>query len=82
MIPKKQFLELKHLKSLGVPTTTIAKKFGISVPSANKWLRPAVVVKIFTTTVQAVSKRALAGEQGNLVTGRFLARNCEIGIVL
>lgn len=39
MISKEQFLELKHLKSLGVPTTTIAKKLGISVPSANKWLR-------------------------------------------
>lgn len=39
MISKDQFLELKHLKSLGVPTTTIAKKIGISVPSANKWLR-------------------------------------------
>ena len=39
MISKEQFLELKHLKSLGVPTTTIAKKIGISVPSANKWLR-------------------------------------------
>lgn len=31
MISKDQFLELKHLKSLGVPTTTIAKKIGISV---------------------------------------------------
>ena len=30
MISKEQFLELKHLKSLGVPTTTIAKKLGIS----------------------------------------------------
>lgn len=39
MISKEQFLELKHLKSLGVPTTTICKKIGISVPSANKWLR-------------------------------------------
>ena len=39
MIYKDQFLELKHLKSLGVPTTTIAKKIGISVPNANKWLR-------------------------------------------
>ena len=39
MISKDQFLELKHLKSLGVPTTTIAKKIGISVPNANKWLR-------------------------------------------
>lgn len=39
MISKEQFLELKHLKSLGVPTTTIAKKLGISVPNANKWLR-------------------------------------------
>ena len=39
MISKEQFLELKHLKSLGVPTTTIAKKIGISVPNANKWLR-------------------------------------------
>ena len=39
MIFKEQFLELKHLKSLGVPTTTIAKKIGISVPNANKWLR-------------------------------------------
>ena len=39
MISKDQFLKLKHLKSLGVPTTTIAKKIGISVPSANKWLR-------------------------------------------
>ena len=39
MISKEQFLELKHLKSLGVPTTKIAKKLGISVPSANKWLR-------------------------------------------
>ena len=39
MISKEQFSELKHLKSLGVPTTTIAKKIGISVPSANKWLR-------------------------------------------
>ena len=38
MISKEQFLELKHLKSMGVPTTTIAKKLGISVPSANKWL--------------------------------------------
>ena len=37
MISKDQFLELKHLKSLGVPTTTIAKKIGISVPNANKW---------------------------------------------
>lgn len=26
MISKEQFLELKHLKSLGVPTTTICKK--------------------------------------------------------
>lgn len=25
--------------ALGVPTTTIAKKIGISVPNANKWLR-------------------------------------------
>ena len=25
MISKEQFLELKHLKSLGVPTTTICK---------------------------------------------------------
>ena len=32
MISKDQFLELKHLKSLGVPTTNIAKKIGISVP--------------------------------------------------
>ena len=39
MISKDQFLELKHLKSLGVPTTIIAKKIGISVPNANKWLR-------------------------------------------
>lgn len=39
MISKEQFLEFKHLKSLGVPTTTICKKIGISVPSANKWLR-------------------------------------------
>ena len=39
MIFKEQFLELKHLKPLGVPTTTIAKKIGISVPNANKWLR-------------------------------------------
>ncbi len=39
MISKEQFLELKQLKSLGVPTTRIAKKIGISVPSANKWLR-------------------------------------------
>ena len=39
MISKDQFLELKHLKSLCVPTTTIAKKIGISVSSANKWLR-------------------------------------------
>ena len=39
MISKEQFLELKHLKSLGMPTTTIAKKIGISVPNANKWLR-------------------------------------------
>lgn len=39
MISKEQYLELKHLKSLGVPTTTIAKKIGISVPNANKWLR-------------------------------------------
>lgn len=39
MISKEQFLELKHLKSLGVPTTTIAKKIGILVPNANKWLR-------------------------------------------
>lgn len=39
MISKEQFLELKHLKSLGVPTTRIAKKLGISIPSANKWLR-------------------------------------------
>ncbi|MBR0235628.1 MAG: hypothetical protein IJQ37_04145 [Clostridia bacterium] len=39
MISKEQFLELKHLKSLGVPTTTIAKKIGISVPNTNKWLR-------------------------------------------
>ena len=39
MISKEQFLELKHLKSLGVPTSTICKKIGISVPSANKWLR-------------------------------------------
>ncbi len=39
LISKDQFLELKHLKSLGVPTTTIAKKIGISVPNANKWLR-------------------------------------------
>ena len=39
MISKEQFLELKHLKSLGVPTTTICRKIGISVPSANKWLR-------------------------------------------
>ena len=39
MISKEQFLELKHLKSLGVPTTTICKKIGISVPSANKWMR-------------------------------------------
>lgn len=39
MISKDQFLELKHLKSLGVPTTTIAKEIGISVPNANKWLR-------------------------------------------
>lgn len=39
MISKEQFLELKHLKFLGVPTTTIAKKIGISVPNANKWLR-------------------------------------------
>ena len=38
MISKEQFLEL-NLKSLGVPTTTIAKKIGISVPNANKWLR-------------------------------------------
>ncbi len=29
MISKEQFLELKHLKSLGVPTTTICKKIGI-----------------------------------------------------
>lgn len=39
MISKEQFLELKHLKSLGVPTTTISKKIGIAVPTANKWLR-------------------------------------------
>lgn len=39
MISKEQFLELKHLKSLGVPTTTICKKIGISVSSANKWMR-------------------------------------------
>ena len=39
MISKEQFLELKHLKLRGVPTTTIAKKIGISVPNANKWLR-------------------------------------------
>jgi len=39
MISKDQFLELKHLKSLGVPTTTVAKKLGISVPSVNKWAR-------------------------------------------
>lgn len=39
MISKEQFLELKHLKALGVPTTRIAQKIGISVPNANKWLR-------------------------------------------
>jgi len=39
MISKGQFLELKHLKSLGVPTTTVGKKLGISVPSVNKWVR-------------------------------------------
>ena len=38
MISKEQFFKIKHLKSLGVPTTTIAKKLGISVPNANKWL--------------------------------------------
>lgn len=32
MISKDQFLELNHRKSLGVPTTTIAKIIGISVP--------------------------------------------------
>ena len=46
MISKDQFLELKHLKSLGVPTTTIAKKIGISVPNANKWLRLEVVSRV------------------------------------
>ncbi len=39
MISKDRFLELRHLKSLGVPTTTICKKIGISAPGANKWLR-------------------------------------------
>ena len=39
MISKEQFLEFKHLKSLGVPTTTIAKKIVISVSNVNKWLR-------------------------------------------
>ena len=41
MISKDQFLELKHLKSLGVPTTTIAKKIGISVPNANNCKSPS-----------------------------------------
>ena len=39
MISKEQFFKFKYLKSLGVPTTTIAKKIGISVPNANRWLR-------------------------------------------
>ena len=39
MISKEQFLGIKHLKSLGAPTRTIAKRIGISTPSVNKWLR-------------------------------------------
>lgn len=39
IISKEQFLELKHLKALGVPTTTVAKKIGISVTNANNWIR-------------------------------------------
>ena len=38
MISKEQFLELKHLKSL-VCLQQRFVKIGISVPSANKWLR-------------------------------------------
>ncbi len=35
MISKEQFLELKHLKSLGVPTTTV--NIGLSEPFARSF---------------------------------------------
>ena len=52
MISKDQFLELKHLKSLGVPTTTIAKKIGISVPKPTSgcgWTRKHLRITYGTT---------------------------------
>ena len=39
MISKEQFLEMKRLKELGVPTKTISQKLGISTTTCTKWLR-------------------------------------------
>ena len=39
MISKEQFLEMKRLKELGVPTKTISKKVGVSTTICTKWLR-------------------------------------------
>ncbi len=39
MISKEQFLEMKRLEELGVPTKTISKKVGVSTTICTKWLR-------------------------------------------
>ena len=60
IISKDQFLELKHLKSLGVPTTTIAKKIGISVPNAATYCGYTAVHNAGMSGMMAVLGSAMA----------------------